>query len=136
MVEAFIFSGVVMSPVAYLWWRFNPWRDEPPINPLELAAQRRADNALARKSTEYRQWREAVFKKDGYRCVWYLGNGFKCGAMDNIEADHIFPFAYFPELRHDVNNGRTYCSYHHKQTITYGTGSKVFYERIINAARP
>ncbi len=70
----------------------------------------------------------AVLKRDGFKCVW-------CGATDNLEVDHVYPFAYFPELRFDITNGRALCKFHHEQTITYGTGSRVFYERIINAIR-
>jgi len=66
-----------------------------------------------RKTAEYALWRIAVFTRDNFTCVW-------CGSKKNIEADHIKPFAYFPELRFDVNNGRTLCRECHKSTETFG----------------
>jgi hypothetical protein len=70
---------------------------------------------IIRHSLEYRLWRDAVFARDKYRCIW-------CGDArgGNLEADHIKPFAYFPELRFAIDNGRTLCHGCHKTTDTYG----------------
>ena len=76
-------------------------------------------NALIRQGLEYRLWREAVFKRDGYTCV--IG-GKSHGSR--LQADHIKPFAYFPELRFVVSNGRTLCIPCHKATPTYGRPSQ------------
>ena len=71
-------------------------------------------NAAIRMSLEYQNWRRTVFERDGYRCL-------DCGQLGGrLEADHIFPFAHFPRLRFDMNNGRTLCRECHKQTKTYG----------------
>ena len=71
-------------------------------------------NDKARRSPEYRAWRLAVFARDNFTCV-------QCGTKDrSIQADHIKPFARFPELRYDVSNGRTLCGGCHKETPTYG----------------
>jgi len=60
-------------------------------------------NMLIRNSTEYRNWRLSVFRRDHFACVW-------CGdRKSGIEADHILPFSDHPELRLDINNGRTLC---------------------------
>lgn len=73
-----------------------------------------------RNSIEYRLWRESVFKRDNWTCIW-------CGAKNGnghtviLHADHIKPFAYFPELRFVVDNGRTLCEPCHKSTETYGS---------------
>lgn len=82
-----------------------------------------------RMSYEYREWRTAVFRRDGFRCVSCLkrGNG-------DLEADHIRPFSDI--LRHfnirsleaarqcsdlwDISNGRTLCHQCHTKTDTYG----------------
>ena len=72
-------------------------------------------NLAIRRSIEYRLWREAVFKRDNYTCVWC---GDKRGG--NLNADHIKPFAYFPELRFAIDNGRTLCVPCHKRTDTFG----------------
>jgi hypothetical protein len=71
-------------------------------------------NAAIKNSIEYKLWRQAVFKRDDYRC---LGCGQKGG---NIEADHIYPFSLFPRLRFMVENGRTLCHECHRDTPTYG----------------
>ncbi len=71
-------------------------------------------NRAIRTSFEYKLWREAVFKRDIYTCVWC---GKKGGA---IEADHIKRFSDFPELRFAIDNGRTLCIPCHKTTDTYG----------------
>lgn len=71
-------------------------------------------NQKIRSSLEYKLWRRAVFERDGYTCVW-CGNN-KSG---NLEADHIKPFAYFPELRFAIDNGRTLCKECHRKTFTY-----------------
>jgi 5-methylcytosine-specific restriction endonuclease McrA len=57
-----------------------------------------------RKSIEYKLWREAVFKRDNYTCVW-------CGDNrgNNLNSDHILPFSQYPELRFAIDNGRTLC---------------------------
>lgn len=74
---------------------------------------------LLRASAVYRAWREAVFSRDNWTCVW-------CGARSGnghrvvLHADHIKPFAMFPELRLEVSNGRTLCKDCHFKTGTYG----------------
>ena len=73
-----------------------------------------SETKRARNSYEYQQWRTAVFQRDNYTCIW-CGNN-KSG---NLNADHIKQFAYFPELRFDINNGRTLCIDCHKKTDTY-----------------
>ena len=75
-------------------------------------------NETIRKSVEYKLWREAVFKRDNYTCIW-------CGAKNGkgktiiLNADHIRPFALYPELRFAIDNGRTLCISCHKTTDTY-----------------
>lgn len=74
-----------------------------------------------RNSLEYKLWRTAVFQRDNYRCIW-------CGtSKPPFNADHIKPFAYFPELRFAIDNGRTLCVPCHKTTETYGTKSYKIY---------
>lgn len=75
-------------------------------------------NLRIRGSIEYKLWREAVFERDNYTCVW-------CGARNglgkhiDLHADHIKPFALFPELRFAIDNGRTLCKDCHAKTDTY-----------------
>ena len=73
----------------------------------------------ARKSTEYKLWRKAVFERDNYTCIW-CDDRQKAGHKVILHADHIKPFAYFPALRFAIDNGRTLCFDCHKKTETYG----------------
>ena len=76
------------------------------------------ENARIRSSIEYRIWRKAVFERDDYTCRF-------CGQRGgDLEADHIKPFALFPELRFAIDNGRTLCEDCHRKTPTYG--NKIF----------
>jgi 5-methylcytosine-specific restriction endonuclease McrA len=61
---------------------------------------------------EYRAWRRAVFERDNWTCQFcgHRGGG-------EIHADHIKPWAYFPELRYEVSNGRTLCRDCHRTTF-------------------
>jgi hypothetical protein len=73
-----------------------------------------AEAKLLKSSAEYREWREAVFRRDWYTCQ-------TCGEYGGkLHADHIKRFSDFPELRLDVNNGRTLCEACHKTTPNYG----------------
>lgn len=80
-------------------------------------------NKKIRNSFEYRLWRESVFKRDNYQCVWC---GAKCGNGKTVylEADHIKPFALYPELRFAIDNGRTLCRECHRTTNTFGNRTK------------
>jgi 5-methylcytosine-specific restriction endonuclease McrA len=76
-------------------------------------------NKLIRSSGTYKSWRKSVFERDNYTCQ-------ECGARNGngktieLNADHIKPFAYFPELRFELSNGRTLCRPCHLKTDTFG----------------
>lgn len=78
------------------------------------------DARRQRNSAKYRDWRKSVFERDDYTCQSCLTRGGK------LNADHIFPFAWFPELRFNVNNGRTLCLECHKKTDTFACHSASF----------
>lgn len=75
-------------------------------------------NQKIRHTFEYKLWRTAVFERDNYTCIW-------CGAKSGngkavvLNADHIKQFAYYPELRLAIDNGRTLCKSCHETTDTY-----------------
>ena len=76
-------------------------------------------NQIIRCSLEYKLWREAVFARDKRKCI-------RCGSNKNIQADHIKPFAYYPELRFAIDNGRTLCLECHKTTDTYANNARKY----------
>jgi 5-methylcytosine-specific restriction endonuclease McrA len=81
------------------------------------------ENKRRRNLAEYRDWRIAVFERDHYTCqICKSINGN--GKTIYLQADHIKPWCNFPELRLDINNGRTLCIECHKKTDTYGTKAK------------
>jgi hypothetical protein len=62
-----------------------------------------------RKSAQYKEWRLAVYKRDGFKCT-------KCKSSKKIHAHHIKMFSKFPELRFDIDNGVTLChTCHYKE---------------------
>lgn len=71
-------------------------------------------NQIVRDSVEYKIWREAVFKRDDWTCKFC---GVRSGVQKKVylEADHIQEFAYYPELRFAIDNGRTLCKDCHRK---------------------
>jgi 5-methylcytosine-specific restriction endonuclease McrA len=65
------------------------------------------------RATSYDAWRKAVLTRDGRRCV-------KCGSDQSLHADHVLPRRTHPELRLEIDNGRTLCADCHKKTDTFG----------------
>ena len=61
---------------------------------------------LERQKSEYKEWRKAVYKRDGYKCQM-------CGTNINLHAHHKKEFAQFPGLRYEVSNGLTVCQICH-----------------------
>ena len=75
-------------------------------------------NNKIRNSIEYKLWHKAVLKRDNYSCRF-------CGKKGGrLQVDHIKPFAYFPELRFAIDNGRTLCENCHSTTDTYKSRAK------------
>jgi hypothetical protein len=63
---------------------------------------------------EYQKWRKEVFARDHNACT---GLGPHEG---RLHAHHIKDYHNFPELRFDVDNGRTLCEACHKHIKHYG----------------
>lgn len=58
---------------------------------------------------DYVLWRTAVFVRDDYTCQSCTQRG------GVLQADHIKPWALYPDLRYAIDNGRTLCVPCHKQ---------------------
>lgn len=91
----------------------RPWH-KGELNP-NWKGGKTSEALILRSSLEYRLWRTAVFERDNYTCIW---GGKEHG--NKLNADHIKPFALYPELRFAIDNGRTLCEQCHKTTDTYG----------------
>lgn len=71
-------------------------------------------NNNPRRTAEYSEWRISVLKRDKFICQICFSKGKK------LQVDHIKPWALYPELRFDINNGRVLCKDCHFKTPTYG----------------
>ena len=61
------------------------------------------------KNSEYKTWRERVFRRDNYTCQ-------ECGIRGVfLHPHHIKSYTYYPEYRYDVDNGITLCVPCHHQ---------------------
>lgn len=69
---------------------------------------------IRKTNSQYKNWRESVFKRDNYTCQMCGKSGLY------LEAHHIKEQSRFPELIYDINNGLTLCHECHKQTDNYG----------------
>lgn len=63
---------------------------------------------------EHQAWREAIYARDGYACQ-DCGRVRRPGDRVILEAHHIKPYAEFPELAFDLDNGITLCRECHRQ---------------------
>lgn len=72
-----------------------------------------------RNSLQYKLWRKSIFERDNYRCV-SCGDFSRKGHAVRLEADHIKSFSEYPELRFNLDNGRTLCKACHVNTPSYG----------------
>jgi len=102
------------------WNKGKKWPEKSGANAPGWKGGVSTINHILRHSLEYRLWRTAVFERDNYTCIWCKVR-FTKGITGDIKlnADHIKPFAYFPELRFAIDNGRTLCEDCHKTTDTY-----------------
>lgn len=80
-----------------------------------------------RTMPKYKEWRMAVLKRDGFRCI-------VCEEKDNLHVHHIYPFCLLIEEGKlttveeaetcdrlwSIKNGSTLCEECHRKTETYG----------------
>ena len=65
-------------------------------------------NQVQRNSKAAKAWRRAVFTRDNFTCALCGQKGGK------LNAHHIMPWAKYPELRFDLDNGITLCQDCHR----------------------
>lgn len=63
-----------------------------------------------RNSVEWKNWRNVIFNRDGFKC-------FDCGEGGYLEPHHIIPLKQSLSRAFDVNNGITLCRPCHKLTM-------------------
>ena len=68
---------------------------------------------------QFKNWRKRVFERDNYTCQICKKKGCY------ITAHHIKSWLKFPELRFDVNNGKTLCEVCHSLTDNYKGRARV-----------
>lgn len=107
-------KGTRFSPATEFKKGFTPWNKGKPHLPKEKNPNWRGgiipeQNAL-RQEHHYRNWREAVFKRDNYTCLFCDKRGVR------LEPHHIKPFSQYPRLRFVVSNGITLCYDCHQLT--------------------
>lgn len=69
---------------------------------------------------EYKLWRESIFIRDNYTCLWCGARNKKGDKQIILNADHIKSWKDYPELRFAIDNGRTLCVDCHIKTNNYG----------------
>lgn len=77
-------------------------------NPKWISDRTKLAKKQERNDSAYREWRKSVRNRDGWLCK--MANG---DCLGKVVAHHILPWAKFLELRYEVNNGITLCTFHH-----------------------
>ncbi len=71
------------------------------------------NNTVIRNGIGIKLWRMSVFARDNWTCQ-------ECGQHGGrLQPHHIESFAECPELRYEIDNGRTLCLECHKLTDNY-----------------
>ena len=111
------------SRACYFVWQKGRKRSQGFIDKCRVGQKKRNEgrvlitpiNTRIRNSEEYVQWRESIFSRDNWTCQ-ECGARSKSGSIIEIHAHHIKPFATFPEVRFEIDNGITLCKKcHHKK---------------------
>lgn len=64
---------------------------------------------LKRNSREYKEWRSAVFARDGFVCQLCAAKGEGRTLFQGLHAHHVVAFAVDPSKAFDVANGQVVC---------------------------
>lgn len=69
-----------------------------------------------------KRWRTKILNRDK-KCKY-------CGSTVRLEADHLWSFSIWPELKYKMWNGQTLCRKCHKATCNYGFRNNKFMHEI------
>jgi len=79
-----------------------------------------------RGGVNYQYWRETIKRRDNYICQMCGIDGKvpcpHCDTKPRLHSDHIKPWAKYPELRYDLDNGRTLCEKCHYSLLSRKIG--------------
>lgn len=89
----------------------------------DVVGRKTAEHIRIRMSANYKAWRKAVYERDNWTCQQCKARSSKTEWVI-LNADHIKPFAFFPELRFAIDNGVTLCQKCHRDTPTYGRNGR------------
>ena len=82
-------------------------------------------NHLIRNGAAMRDWRKHVFQRDNYTCQ-ACGDRSGSGHTVVLNADHVMPFAFYPDLRFEILNGQTLCKPCHFKTPTFANPKNIY----------
>jgi 5-methylcytosine-specific restriction endonuclease McrA len=74
-----------------------------PLNPNWNGGAVRHERHTAMGRVEYINWRRAVYERDDFTCQDCEARGGR------LHAHHLQPWAEFPALRYEIDNGVTLC---------------------------
>lgn len=103
----------VAASHATCWDLFPPVRGYRTYN---SRTKRKSYNVSPKR--QHSDWSKAVLERDGRICR-------SCGSVDGLEAHHVWPQSWFPNLRYLLLNGITLCrschnSAYHAREVTPG----------------
>ena len=100
-------TKVKLRTISALRWK-NPEYKARVSAAIKIAKEKQWKNHIRkdpRHIAAQSDWRNQVFIRDNYTCR-------RCGKIGGeLHAHHIKSWALFPELRFDVENGKTLCKY-------------------------
>lgn len=83
-----------------------------------------------RNNPEYKQWRQSVYLRDGFKCKI---NNEDCSGK--LEAHHILRWNEYPELRYDTNNGITLCHSHHPRKREEEKRLETYFKGLVSVSK-
>src|ERR1035437_3593139 len=87
------------------------------------------DLEIIRRSKNYRNWRKSVVERDKHTCQ-------KCGATNAIlHVHHIKDFNSYPDLRFNIDNGKTLCISCHMKEDNFD-GLRRYFGKKVKFSKP